>query len=49
MKTPQKVGVFLDEKVYDRVKRLALDEKISMTKWISRLVDEAVKSKRKAA
>jgi len=38
--TPRKTLIHLEEAVYERVRRLAFDERISMSELIRRAVDE---------
>jgi predicted HicB family RNase H-like nuclease len=42
-----KVSVFLDEKQHKSAKRAAIDAGVSLTRWISALVDAALKPNRK--
>jgi predicted DNA-binding ribbon-helix-helix protein len=41
--TPRKTMIYLEDTVYERLRRLAFDERISMAELIRRAVDEYLK------
>jgi predicted DNA-binding ribbon-helix-helix protein len=45
--TPRKTMIYLEEAIYERLRRLAFDERISMAELIRRALDEYLKNYRK--